>query len=187
MSVGMKQYLARLRAEDTQARQDLALLWPWLSTPDSLTAKAMRHGKVQVHQLSGGCRRADVAQKHLLQLSARQLLYQREILLTCDERPWWFGRTIMPFHTTQNAWRLVKKLGNKSLGSVLFHTPQIQRQHAWISPVYGNAQLPVSLLNDETHDGRVLWSKSTRYCLADAPLVVTEIFLPTMLAQLRVA
>ncbi|NKB47687.1 MAG: chorismate lyase, partial [Legionellales bacterium] len=164
----MQPRIANFSNQPLQAKQDFALLWPWLSTDQSLTAKAMRHGVVQVHNLRNQQQLATVAQRRLFNLASRQPLYQREIMLTCDDQPWWLAYTITPFYTTQRTWRLLKHLGNRSLGDILFHDRRVRRAESWIAPITRHQPLPLDLPFTLT-DEYIVWSKSTRYWLANHP------------------
>ena len=75
----------------------------------------------------------------------------------------------------------MRGLGNRSLGSLLFRHPLVQRQSLhykalrYHHPLYQSA---AAVLNNPPHS---LWARRSLFYLHNAPLLVTEVFLPEIL------
>lgn len=94
------------------------------------------------------------------QLPADERYWLREVVLYGDERPWLFGRTIVPQQTIESSGAALMKIGNQPLGRYLFEQK--------------------SLTRDYIHTGccEGLWARRSRLCLSGHPLLLTELFLP---------
>ena len=109
----------------------------------------------------------------------------REVSLNCGRAPLVFAHTVVAPRTLRGAWRMLSHLGTQPLGAALFADPcikryplrfrQLNRHHA----LYRRAcalleQCPAQL-----------WARRSLFVLHDSPLLVTEVFLPAILALPR--
>ncbi|AOR63781.1 chorismate lyase [Pectobacterium wasabiae] len=94
------------------------------------------------------------------QLPLDERYWLREVVLYGDDRPWLFGRTIVPQQTLDGSGAALVKIGNQPLGRYLFEQK--------------------SLTRDYIHTGccEGLWARRSRLCLSGHPLLLTELFLP---------
>mgnify|MGYP003439271234 FL=1 len=114
-------------------------------------------------------------------LRHRELAMVREVFLYCGGTPVVFAHSIVARKNLQGAWRGLSRLGNKSLGTVLFTNPRIKRTPLVFKKVSQGhflydracAQLPVKPLN--------LWARRSLFSLHGQSILVTEVFLPSIL------
>ncbi|KFF67075.1 chorismate--pyruvate lyase [Pectobacterium brasiliense] len=94
------------------------------------------------------------------QLPYSERYWLREVVLYGDDRPWLFGRTIVPQQTLDGTDSALTKIGNQPLGRYLFGQKALTR--------------------DYIHTGcsEGLWARRSRLCVSGYPLLLTELFLP---------
>jgi chorismate--pyruvate lyase len=155
---------------------------PWLRDHGSLTQRIQqRCGEFAVQPVFSGLARIAFDESCLLGLPAYQLAYSREVFLYADGQPVVFAHSTCAEIHLRGAWKSMRGLGNRSLGSLLFAHPLVTRQPLHFKalqtyhPLYQSA---VSTL-DATPDR--LWARRSLFYLHDAPLLVTEVFLPEIL------
>lgn len=86
--------------------------------------------------------------------------WMREVLLCGDGVPWLAGRTIFPESSLDGAGAHLLKLGPTPLGQFLFSAPNLQR-------------IFLQIANKDQ-----LWGRRSLFKMGDAPLLLTELFLP---------
>ncbi len=100
----------------------------WLTAQGSLTARLTAHShafRVQrLHQRTALCL-ADEAR--VIGLRGPGQVWEREVLLRCDDAPVVFAHTVVPLSATASDWPLFNALGERSLGSTLFYDPLVTR------------------------------------------------------------
>ncbi len=147
------------------------ILADWLQHPGSLTARLREHcQQFSIKVLFEGY--SDIASHEKSALACAGPYWVREVLLCCDGVDWVFARSIIPQSSLVGDAAAVSQLADKPLGELLF-TGQGRRQSIELceidaaSKVYQYADVP-----------RTLWGRRSRFLLANAPLLVAEIFLP---------
>ncbi len=169
--------------------------WPawvrdWLSTPGSLTTRLQQQcGQFRVEPVFQGVANAHADEFSLI---ASTPFVQMRRVRTRNVRLWAGGKIVVLAHTVvgiagpRNEWPFWRGLGKTSLGTVLFKDKRVRRgvmEFARI--VSGHPLLPrngmTPLLGDAA-DARTLYARRTRYHrgFGVTPLVVTELFLPTL-------
>jgi len=156
----------------------------WLTTPGSLTARLMansaRFRVRRLHQQAATCL-ADEARAIGLHRPGR--VWEREVLLECDGVPRVFGHTVVPTSCTASDWPLFSALGERSLGTTLFHDPLVRRgqlEYARIRaghPLLQRVRAAVGGLEDD-----IYFARRCVYRRRQGLLLVTEVFLPSVLA-----
>jgi len=105
----------------------------------------------------------------------RQLALIREVQLMCNGFPWVYARSVIPASTCTGQLRHLRVLGNKSLGSLLFRHPGLERSPFQLALVSGDsAALPMHL----QHRGDS-WARRSRFKLKGKKIMVSETFLPS--------
>lgn len=125
---------------------------------------------------------ASISDAELQLFATHEGLNSREVLLLCDGQPQVYARTLIPQTTLEHANSLLKTLGNKSLGEVLFRDKSMQRQAIEITSFSKDstmADFAQSLSLEVTHP---LWARRSIFTLNDNPLMVSEVFLPNSYA-----
>lgn len=157
-------------------------LAPWLHDRGSLTQRIQqRCTNFVVRGARTGLARIALDESALLGIAPQQLAYSREVFLCADGQPVVFAHSVFAREHLRGAWSAVRTLGNKPLGALLFAHPQVARKPLHYKalrnthPLYQRA---VAVLIDPPDK---LWARRSLFYLHDAPLLVTEVFLPGIL------
>ncbi|MFZ2540227.1 MAG: chorismate lyase [Gallionella sp.] len=160
-----------------------AELTPWLRDRGSLTHRIQqRCTQFAVDKVSAGLARIAPDESALLGIAPQQLAYAREVFLYADNQPVVFAHSALADEHLRTAWLAVRTLGNKPLGAMLFAHPLVERKSLHYKalrntdPLYQRA---AAVLNDPPNR---LWARRSLFYLHDAPLLVTEVFLPEILS-----
>lgn len=155
----------------------------WLTGEGSLTAKLVAHSRLfrvqRLHQNTGLCL-ADEALK--IGMARRGRVWEREVLLRCDERPVVFAHTVVPMSATAGDWPLFNALGERSLGSTLFGDPAVSRGPLEFARIRDGHPLMQRARAALGVDLPVLYARRCLYRRHRGSLLVTEVFLPSVLA-----
>lgn len=157
----------------------------WLNTPGSLTAKLKAHSqafRVQcLHQNTARCLGDEAA---AIGLHRPGRVWEREVLLRCDNTPVVFAHTVVPMSATASDWPLFSALGERSLGSTLFGDPLVRRGTLEFArlraghPLIARAHAALGLAEGAEP---VLYARRCAYRRRHGALLVTEVFLPSVL------
>ncbi len=147
---------------------------PWLLDRGSLTERLLKasHGHFRVELIEQSWRVPTVDEAALLEMKPRQKALIREVLLICNDEPWVYARSIIPFNSLQGSLRFLRKLKNSALGALLFKDPNLMRSHFEVT----NIQLPNSLIPVDGTSS--VFGRRSLFHLHKQPLSVAEIFLP---------
>ncbi len=147
----------------------------WLTEPDSLTARCLRHCRVfRVRVLRQGILPA------MMLPDRRGRLPVREVLLECDGVPVIFAHSVLSSARSGCLGRWFSRLGSRSLGSLLFSHAGFERgqiEYVRIGrshPLYRR----VSELSGTT--APVYWGRRSRHALGRNSVMVIEVFLPAI-------
>lgn len=155
---------------------------PWLHDHGSLTLRIQqRCGRFAVQGVRSGLARIAFDEAALLGIAPHQFAWSREVFLYADDQPVVFAHSTCARQHLRGAWSSIRALGNRPLGAVLFAHPLVERQplhykalHAH-HPLYRSAAAALDIAPDR------LWARRSLFYLHDAPLLVTEVFLPEIL------
>ncbi|MDZ4201151.1 MAG: chorismate lyase [Gallionella sp.] len=184
-------------------------LRPWLHDHGSLTQRIQqRCEKFSVQPVRSGLARIAYDEAALLGITPHHLAYSREVFLYADGVPVVFAHSACASQHLRGAWKAMRGLGNRSLGSLLFTHPLVVRQplrfkslrshhplHVGricacavgaLAPYSHGLLLPgttrhVGLKPDLPIIPDTLWARRSLFTLHGAPLLVTEVFLPEIL------
>ena len=155
----------------------------WLSADGSLTARLVAHSdafRVQrLHQRTARCL-FDEARAIGMRRPGR--VWEREVLLRCDDAPVVFAHTVVPMSATAADWPLFNALGERSLGSTLFYDPRVARgalEYARIRAGHPLMQRARAALGGA--DDTIYYARRCLYRRHRGTLLVTEVFLPAVL------
>jgi chorismate--pyruvate lyase len=161
---------------------------PWLTAGGSLTARLKAHSeqfRVQcLHQRTARCLSDEAA---AIGMHRPGRVWEREVLLRCNNTPVVFAHTVVPMSATAADWPLFSALGERSLGSTLFGDPQVRRgvlEFARLREGHPLAQRARRALGLEGLDGAdelLLYARRCLYQRRRGTLLVTEVFLPSVL------
>jgi chorismate--pyruvate lyase len=157
----------------------------WLTGAGSLTAKLKAHSdsfRVQcLHQRSALCLSDEAA---AIGLHRPGRVLEREVLLRCDNTPVVFAHTVVPMAATASDWPLFSALGERSLGSTLFGDPLVLRgvlEFARLRAGHPLARRARKALEWNDQEDLILYARRCLYQRRQGTLLVTEVFLPSVL------
>lgn len=156
----------------------------WLTTKGSLTARLVSSSDSfrvkRLHQHAALC---SLEEAGPIGLPRRERVWEREVLLCCDGAPAVFGHTVVPMSASATDWPLFSALGERSLGTTLFHDPRVQRgplefarlrsSHPLVRRMQSALGMPVA--------GNEFYARRCVYRRHQGLLMVTEVFLPAVL------
>jgi chorismate--pyruvate lyase len=155
---------------------------PWLRDAGSLTQRIReRCTTFGIRNVRDGLTPSAQEEAALLNLPAQHELYARDVFLLADERPVVFAHSIVAAQHLHHPWQAILGLGSSSLGTLLFQHPDVQRAPLhWRAldsehPLYRHAAEVLAA------PPKILWARRSLFALHDAPLLVTEVFLPAIL------
>lgn len=156
---------------------------PWLRDEGSLTHRIQqRCNSFSVQPLRSGLARVAYDEATLLGFPADCNAFSREVFLCANGRPVVFAHSTCAREHLRGAWQAMRGLGNRSLGTLLFTHPLVERQPLHYKalrshhPLYKSA---AAILVDRPFR---LWARRSLFYLYNSPLLVTEVFLPEILA-----
>ncbi|KGK41642.1 hypothetical protein LH51_13180 [Nitrincola sp. A-D6] len=155
--------------QSIRRRPAIPIHWrPWLCERGSLTHQLRKAsgGQFAVELIRLIWTQPTPAEAKILGIPVRQRALIREVHLLGKGVPWVFARSVIPAATLKGPDRRLLLLGNRSLGSLLFNDPAIRR-----------GQLEVCR---QLHDNQLCWARRSVFRLSQGPLLVSEIFLPSM-------
>ena len=116
-----------------------------------------------------------------MNLRRNELALVREVYLYCGNTPVVFAHSVVARKDLRGAWRSLSGLGNRSLGTVLFTNPVIRRTPLRFKkltpahPLFRRACLKLKVRPSG------LWARRSLFSLRDQSILVTEVFLPSIL------
>jgi chorismate--pyruvate lyase len=159
-----------------------AELAPWLRDHGSLTQRIQqRCNRFAVRNVHSGLARIAPDESALLGIAAQQLAYAREVYLYADDQPVVFAHSVVAQQHLYGAWAAVCGLGNKPLGAMLFAHPLVERKPLHYKALRDTHPLYQHAASELSDPPQRLWARRSLFLLHDAPLLVTEVFLPRIL------
>jgi chorismate--pyruvate lyase len=157
----------------------------WLTTPGSLTAKLIAHSRQfrvqKMHQNGAMCLADEAA---VIGLPRPGRVWEREVVLRCDDQPVVFAHTVVNAASTATDWPLFSALGERSLGTTLFYDPLVKRGQLEFARIRAGHPLYVranAALGGSLRD-KVYYARRCVYRRHQGLLLVTEVFLPSVLS-----
>lgn len=147
-----------------------ARIHDWLLEPGSLTARlvALAEGDFRVQVLDQYWGRPAVEESRRLRLHPGRFALIREVALIGRGQPWVRARSVLPASSLAGPGRRLRRLGNRSLGGLLFRDPTLRRG-------------PIEISRVQQAEGRV-FARRSHLIYHGRPLLVAECFLPALFA-----
>lgn len=171
---------------DRLRRHSLSVAWRhWLVDDSSLTSRLQCAcpGQFRVELISQRLERPMLSEARALARPPQEIALVRQVHLLCNERPWVFARTVVPLPSLQGGLRRLALLGTRPLGAVLFADPRMQRQPLEIARITPRHRLYHMATATGGADCTALWGRRSVFRLKGRPLLVSEFFLPSLLAD----
>lgn len=154
----------------------------WLTHSGSLTQRIVERCPnfwvVRAHQ---GPQQPAPNEAGLIGIRSKQMVLVRDVYLYCGDTPLVFAHSVVQLRDLKGAWHSLDKLGTKPLAAALFSDPRVKRfplAFAAIDrrhPLYQRACAALGAAP------RRLWARRSLFKLHGRPILVTEVFLPTIL------
>lgn len=123
-----------------------------------------------------------ISEAQQLNISYKQRVFTREVVLYCGRRAMVFARTVIPRRTLKGPLSRLANLGEKPLGEILFAHPHIHRSGLEIAPLRTGHYLhnsTMNALNTRTKpEAKTIWARRSTFAYHKKSLLVSEIFLP---------
>jgi len=107
---------------------------------------------------------------------------EREVSLNCGPRPLIFAHSVVAPRALKGPWHMLSGLGARPLGAALFADPRIQRHPLRFRQFNGRHALYERACRLLDEQPATLWARRSLFVLCGSPLLVTEVFLPAILA-----
>jgi chorismate--pyruvate lyase len=158
----------------------------WMLDPGSMTVR-MEHlcRQVEVHVLTNQDDQMTDEERQYLPSIQGDRAWIREVIMTCDQVPWLFGRTVIPLSGAKASLPELTKLKTTPLGKVLFADPTTTRsgyQFAYLTPDNFYVQRCRQSIQSPSEP---LWARRSIFHYQGKPLILTELFLPQMIHALQ--
>jgi len=150
----------------------------WLLDRGSLTQRlvAASANQFRVRILTQGIAKPRRTEAKALGIPRHQLAVVREVILYGKNQPWVYARSVLPLSSLTGHLARLRKLDERPLGALLFADPSMRRGKLELANVQpSKVALPLELGIFDTP----LWGRRSVFYVADKPLLVSEIFLPT--------
>ena len=139
---------------------------PWLQDKHSFIQRLKKHGVLQpqisVLKQQRAC--PSELERQVLGISPRQNAFIREVLIHSENKHWMVARTVIPQKTLTGAERQLQYLADRSLGSVIFKNPHLQR-----------SEFDYFCLDEE------LWGRRSVFTIRHKLILLSEVFLRDIL------
>lgn len=154
----------------------------WVYETGSLTQRLRQTygSSVAVTILFHHWRTPFLTERKLLAVPEHRYTLVREVMLHSAGKPLLLARTIIPEATLKGAHRNLSHLGTRPLGEVIFSYPKLQRLAMEVTLVKPASwsQSTTALASIDTP----IWGRRTVYAIAGQSMLVSEFFLPEILA-----
>lgn len=158
----------RVLQKTTTRKQKSLALQSWLGDGGSFIQRLKKQGlQPHVVVLNENWGSPEPAEQAALELSPRRHAYIREVEIRDKREPLMFARTVIPAGTLTGRERILASLGSRSLGSVLFSYPDLERSPFEIKtchlPQYASSEL---------------WERQSLFIVHGKLLLLREVYLP---------
>ncbi len=155
---------------------------PALIDKGSLTSRLKQaFDDFSVQPLSVAYGRAFLDEMPALALSLRQTALIRNVRLMSNKQALVFAHSVLPLNSLRGPWLGLRQLGSKPLGEALFANPQVKRTALTYQKLHTQQLLYQQAVVELELKPPYLWARRSVFRLHQANIMVTEVFLPTLL------
>ena len=156
------------------------VLGDWILYPGSFMKRLQRYGaeSPRIQLLRQAWQFPAPGEKAELGMTERAYALIREVLIQSEGKKWMYARTVFPRSTLTGKQLCLARLKTRSLGSVLFKEPTIQRSSFDVVCLSKNMLFHQYVLQQAKLDVDTLWARRSTFVLHQKPLLLTEVFLP---------
>ncbi|HSI23553.1 MAG TPA: chorismate lyase [Methylophilaceae bacterium] len=154
----------------------------WLVDDGSLTQRLRKHCRTfSVERVRQRWARPLPDEVLLLRMRSHEKALLREVSLCCDGVQVVFAHSVLPRSSLRGAWHNLGRLGAKPLGAVLFANPEVIRTPLAFRKLLPHHALYTRAVEHLAERPACLWARRSVFMLHNAPILVTEVFLPGVL------
>ena len=155
----------------------------WLQNRGSLTQLIQRRccGEFSVKPVFQSLAAVCGDELAVMNLRRDELALVREVYLYCGETPVVFAHSVVARNDLRGAWRSLIGLGTKSLGTVLFTNPIVKRTPLRFKKLTSAHPLFTRACRKLQVQPASLWARRSLFTLHGQSILVTEVFLPSIL------
>ena len=155
----------------------------WLIDRGSLTQRIQRRSKqFRVELVSLTLAAANRDESWLIDAGGGRACVVRDVVLGSDGTAVVFAHSVAARRALRGPWRLLLTLGTRPLGAALFADPRVARQSLRFRQVRRGHELYDAARRRLDVDSAVLWARRSLFVFRGSRLLVTEVFLPAILA-----
>ncbi len=157
-------------------------LGQWIMHSGSFMERLRQHGAhlPRVQLLRQSWQFPALGEKRILGITTRAYALIREVLIYSKGKKWMYARSVFPQKTLTGKQQCLARLKERSLGSVLFKDPTIERSPFDVVCLSKNMSFHHYVLEQAELDTDQLWARRSQFILRGKPLLLTEVFLPDM-------
>lgn len=160
-----------------------ARLRRWLLDRGSLTRRIQdRCSRFELKMLSQRVAAIDRDELSIMGMRRGESGVVREVSLGCGGQPAVFAHSVAALRARRGAWRMLATLGVRPLGAALFADPRVERFPLRFRLLNSQHELYDSAIQLAGHRPAGLWARRSLFELRGSRLLVTEVFLPAILA-----
>lgn len=155
----------------------------WLYDRGSLTARLQARGHFALCLLKQERAPATHDESVALGISSKRLAWVREVSLSCDDEVLVFAHTVLLDRPRGPMTQWLARLGNRSLGALLFSHPGFKRGAIRCQrldsrhPLYARA---IAAMRLEASPPPILWARRSSFSFGYQAVLVTEVFSPAL-------
>jgi chorismate lyase len=154
----------------------------WLQSRGSLTQMIQqRCTRFRVEPVRQSLARPHEDELSVMKLRHGELALVREVYLYCGHTPVIFAHSVVSRENLRGAWRSLNNLGRRSLGTVLFSNPAIERTPFGFKKIDASHPLCKRACQHLQTRPADLWARRSLFTLHGQSILVTEVFLPDIL------
>ena len=155
----------------------------WLLDRGSLTGRIQaRCADFRLDVLSQRIARVRPDERAATGMRAGAQCLEREVSLNGGTQPFVFAHSVVAPRALKGPWHMLSGLGARPLGAALFADPRIRRHPLRFRQLNGRHALYVRAARLLDRRPSTLWARRSLFVLRGSPLLVTEVFLPAILA-----
>jgi chorismate--pyruvate lyase len=156
---------------------------PWLAWRGSLTWRITAHARdFRVEVIRQGLHIPNEDEYRQLGQPTHRRALVREVVLHANGVPVVLAHSIASWRDLSGVWRSLRGLGNRPLAEALFTDPLVARRSLEFVRLDSRHPLWRQSRRVLGSDCPVLWARRSRFVKHGRPLLVTEVFLPALLA-----
>ncbi|OGT31753.1 MAG: hypothetical protein A3E87_02095 [Gammaproteobacteria bacterium RIFCSPHIGHO2_12_FULL_35_23] len=158
----------------------------WLTNKGSLTKRLQEVDAehFSINLLSEAWKPIEQEEQSLLKVTQDELVKIRQVYLCCFNQPWVFGKTLISEKLANNPELNLNKLGNNSIGSLLFAKKAVRSEFEFCLLSAKDILYQQAIMN-LTVKCENLWTRRSVFTLYNQSILIYEVFLPDLVLTIN--